>query len=100
MKHNPTSNLCKSQSCVCNKLILGQSVSYARGQTLFKADPNIPLLSARVCSCFPLKHKTAQPAHPERRAGTQAGAELCSARGSIPGKWLQWSHLGVAGHHP
>lgn len=42
MKHNPTSNLCKSQSCVCNKLILGQSVSYARGQTLFKADPNIP----------------------------------------------------------
>lgn len=42
MKHNPTSNLCKSQSCVCNKLILGQSVPYARGQTLFKADPNIP----------------------------------------------------------
>lgn len=42
MKHNPKSNLCKSQSCVCNKLVLGQSVSYARGQTLFKADPNIP----------------------------------------------------------
>lgn len=40
MKHNPMNNLCRSQSCVCNKLILGQSVSYASGQALFKADPN------------------------------------------------------------
>lgn len=41
MKHNPMSNLCKSQSCVCNNLILRKSISYARGQALFKADPNI-----------------------------------------------------------
>lgn len=43
MKHNPMNNLCKSQSCVCNKLILGQSLSYARGQALLKADANILL---------------------------------------------------------
>lgn len=49
MKHNPMSNLCKSQNCVCNKLILGQSVSYARGQALFKVDPNILFpLSSRL----------------------------------------------------
>lgn len=62
-----------------------------------KQIPMFPLLSAQVCLCFPLKHEITQPAYPERRAGTQAGAELCNARGNITGKWLEWSCLGFAG---
>lgn len=54
MKDNPMGNLCKSQSCACNKHFLGQTVSYTRGQALFKSDPNIlfPLCSRLLVSLW------------------------------------------------